>query len=209
MSSKSGGTLIVLEGIDGSGKSTQAKLLYDWLIKEGYKAVLLREPTNGKYGRILREKLKSGKLPPDEAYRLFLLDRIEDVQTNIIPALKKGYVVVIDRYFISTIAYQGASGIPIDKIISDHKKYGVPIPDIVFVLDIPADEAINRLKRLKRNFDSFEKKDFLEKVRKIYLNVGRYIPTLVIIVDATRNVKEVHELIINYVSRFLSGEKEE
>jgi len=148
-------------------------------------------------------------LPPDEAYRLFLLDRIEDVQTNIIPALKKGYVVVIDRYFISTIAYQGASGIPIDKIISDHKKYGVPIPDIVFVLDIPADEAINRLKRLKRNFDSFEKKDFLEKVRKIYLNVGRYIPTLVIIVDATRNVKEVHELIINYVSRFLSGEKEE
>ncbi len=209
MSSKSGGTLIVLEGIDGSGKSTQAKLLYDWLIKEGYKAVLLREPTNGKYGRILREKLKSGKLPPDEAYRLFLLDRIEDVRTNIIPALKKGYVVVIDRYFISTIAYQGASGIPIDKIISDHKKYGVPIPDIVFVLDIPADEAINRLKRLKRNFDSFEKKDFLEKVRKIYLNVGRYIPTLVIIVDATRNVKEVHELIINYVSRFLSGEKEE
>ncbi|MHA1589264.1 MAG: dTMP kinase [Candidatus Njordarchaeales archaeon] len=209
MSSKSGGTLIVLEGIDGSGKSTQAKLLYDWLIKEGYKAVLLREPTNGKYGRILREKLKSGKLPPDEAYRLFLLDRIEDVQTNIIPALKKGYVVVIDRYFISTIAYQGASGIPIDKIISDHKKYGVPIPDIVFVLDIPADEAINRLKRLKRNFDSFEKKDFLEKVRKIYLNVGRYIPTLVIIVDATRNVKEVHELIINHVSRFLSGEKEE
>jgi len=209
LSSKSGGTLIVLEGIDGSGKSTQAKLLYDWLIKEGYKAVLLREPTNGKYGRILREKLKSGKLPPDEAYRLFLLDRIEDVQTNIIPALKKGYVVVIDRYFISTIAYQGASGIPIDKIISDHKKYGVPIPDIVFVLDIPADEAINRLKRLKRNFDSFEKKDFLEKVRKIYLNVGRYIPTLVIIVDATRNVKEVHELIINYVSRFLSGEKEE
>jgi len=209
LSSKSGGTLIVLEGIDGSGKSTQAKLLYDWLIKEGYKAVLLREPTNGKYGRILREKLKSGKLPPDEAYRLFLLDRIEDVRTNIIPALKKGYVVVIDRYFISTIAYQGASGIPIDKIISDHKKYGVPIPDIVFVLDIPADEAINRLKRLKRNFDSFEKKDFLEKVRKIYLNVGRYIPTLVIIVDATRNVKEVHELIINYVSRFLSGEKEE
>ncbi len=197
------GLLVAFEGIDGSGKSTQARMLYEWLLSKGYRAILLREPTDGIYGKLIRKKLRNGDASPEEIYKLFLLDRIEDVSKNILPALKRDVIVVIDRYFISTIAYQGASGIPIERILKDHQSNKIPFPDIVFILDLPVEEAINRLRRIKKEADIFEKADFLRKVRSIYLKVDKYIPCKVVVLDATKNVKEIHNIIVNFVSQIL------
>ena len=112
--------------------------------------------------------------------------------------------MIIDRYFLSTIAYQGASGIPIERIIKDHQKYNVPIPDLVFILDIPVKEAIKRLSESGKVIDSFEKKEeFLRKVREIYMNLNNYISCSIIILNATRDVEKIHNEIVNHVTKLL------
>jgi len=182
--------LIVIEGIDGSGKSTQAKILFDKLSKMGCKVALLAEPTNSIYGIKIREKLASGEYTAEELYELFVKDR-ELNAANIRRLLSRGYIVILDRYYISTIAYQGAQGIPIERILRDHKNF--PQPDIVIILDIDPGKALNRLKKKK---DTFETQRFLEKVRAIYLEVPRilvHLNSLIKVVDADRNPIEVSE----------------
>lgn len=182
--------LIVIEGIDGSGKSTQAKILFDRLSKMSCKVALLAEPTNSIYGIKIREKLASGEYTAEELYELFVKDR-ELNAANIRRLLSRGYIVILDRYYISTIAYQGAQGIPIERILRDHKNF--PQPDIVIILDIDPGKALNRLKKKK---DTFETQRFLEKVRAIYLEVPRilaHLNSLIKVVDADRNPIEVSE----------------
>lgn len=186
---------VVLEGIDGSGKTTQAKLLYEALRRDGYDAVLLSEPTNGKYGRLIRDKLVSGEYTAEELYNLFVLDRKENAK-KIRFYLEKGDVVIMDRYYISTIAYQGSQGIPIKKIIEDHR--GLPQPNLVVILDIEPKKALKRI----TSGDTFENVSFLEKVRSIYLEIPRIldIPCCEIrIVDGDRNINVIHEEIYSLV----------
>src|SRR6266550_1777 len=104
------GFLLVLEGIDGAGKSTLLHKLAEYCAGRGLAVVVSKEPTDGPWGRKLRESAQSGRLSLEEELELFLKDRAEHVKGLILPALSEGKVVLLDRYYLSTAAYQGARG---------------------------------------------------------------------------------------------------
>lgn len=165
------GLFVVFEGLDGSGKSTQAEILYRKFVKNGVPAVMLREPTDGKWGRKIRELAReSGSLSPEEELELFIRDRREDIRKNIKPALEKGKIVILDRYFYSTLAYQGARGIGLDLIRKRHQRFLIK-PDVVFVIDVPVSVGLRRIKDRAVIYKLFEEKEYLKKVRKIFLNL--------------------------------------
>ena len=193
--------LINLEGIDGCGKSTQSQLLMDEFEKNDEKTILLKEPTNGKYGRKLWEML-SGKIEAttEEILELFVMDRKEHVDQKINPALNEGKIVLMDRYYYSTMAYQAAAGIDVKRIRKDNEF--APKPDIVLVFDLPADLAMKRV-RGHSVADVFEKEEHLEKVRKAYLNLED--DPLVRIIDATRTPEEIFDEVWKLVSEVRNG----
>lgn len=197
------GFLIVIEGIDGSGKTTQSKLLFDALSKKGFKISLSHEPTEGKFGKEIRKRIMHNDSARNELYELFIKDRKDHVKNKINPALNSGEIVIIDRYFISTIAYQGAAGIPINKIIRDHEQFA-PMPDLIVILDLPVEEAIKRLSNKRR--DSFENNiNFLRKVREIYLNMKKILKANIIIIDALRPIEEIHKDILEHVLKLIKN----
>ncbi len=104
------GILIAIEGIDGAGKTTQVKMLHRALKRAGISVIRSKEPTTGHWGSILRQSAFTGRLSPREELETFIKDRTEHVETLIGPHLSSGSVVILDRYFYSTIAYQGARG---------------------------------------------------------------------------------------------------
>src|SRR5512140_1717894 len=139
------GLLIVLEGIDGSGKTTQARALLRRLRRRGRKAVFFREPTRGRWGReIKRLAARADSLTPEEELELFVKDRRENVEKNLVPALAAGKVVVLDRYYFSTIAYQGAKGIDVRRIRRMNEAFAIP-PDLVIILDVDAPAGLARI----------------------------------------------------------------
>ena len=162
------GVLIVLEGIDGAGKSTQARLLLKKLCSLGFAAVYFREPTRGKWGREIKKLAKSpGSLTPEEELDLFIKDRRENVRINLRPALRRRKAVILDRYYFSTIAYQGAKGINPARIKRENEKFAVR-PDLVFILDIGAGEGLDRIHHRKRKDLLFERERYLARVRRIF-----------------------------------------
>lgn len=163
------GVLIAIEGIDGSGKSTQAKRLVSFLKESGYDAVYLLEPTYGKWGKKIRDMAKRGKREksPEDEYRLFVLDRKENVKENLLPALKAKKIVVLDRYYFSTMAYQGALGIDPQKIRDENEAFA-PIPDLTILLTIPVPQGIARIKENRGDFTAFEGSEYLEQVKSIF-----------------------------------------
>lgn len=162
------GILVVLEGIDGSGKTTQARSLLRRLRYRGYDTVFLREPTRGKWGReIKRLATRADSLTPVEELELFVKDRRENVAKNLVPALKKGRVVVLDRYYFSTIAYQGAKGIDLRKIRRRNEAFAVR-PDLVIILDVEAAAGLARIAGRKTRDELFEREDYLVRVGEIF-----------------------------------------
>jgi len=194
------GILIVLEGIDGAGKSTQARLLLRRLAAEGYAAVYFREPTAGRWGRKIKKLARrSDALSPEEELELFLKDREENVRKNLKPALARGKIVILDRYYFSTIAYQGAKGIPPARIKRLNEKFAAR-PDLVFILDIAPGKGLERIRTRKRKDLLFEKEDYLKKVRKIF---RRFRGRTFVHLDAGRPRAEVHRDIAVRVLSFL------
>ncbi len=183
------GVLIVIEGIDGAGKSTQARLLLKKLRSEGYPAVYFREPTKGKWGRKIKKLAKRIRsLSPEEELALFLRDREENVTKNLRPALGRRKVVILDRYYFSTIAYQGAKGISQARIRRLHKKFAIK-PDLVVVLDLNPAVGLKRIRTRKKKDVLFEREEYLTKVRKIFRSFrGRAF----LCVKASRSRREVH-----------------
>ncbi|MBC7364345.1 MAG: dTMP kinase [Candidatus Aminicenantes bacterium] len=165
------GLFIVFEGLDGSGKSTQAEILYEKLIQLGKPVVKLREPTEGKWGKKIRECAReAGSLSPGEELELFIKDRKEDIRKNIKPALLNNKIVILDRYFYSTLAYQGARGIPLEEIRKKHESFLIK-PDVVFIIDVPVSLGLKRIKDRAVIYRLFEEEDYLKKVRKIFLSL--------------------------------------
>ena len=165
------GLFIVLEGIDGSGKSTQVELLARRLRKKGLEVITLREPTEGRWGQKIRElSKKRGSITPEKELDLFIKDRRENVLKNIKPALEAGQTVILDRYFYSTLAYQGARGIPLEKIKRRHQSF-ILIPDLVFIIDVPVTVGLKRIKDRPVIYRLFEEKSYLQKVRRIFLSL--------------------------------------
>jgi dTMP kinase len=164
------GFFIVLEGIDGCGKTTQAKRLVKRLTEKGFDAVFFREPSAGSWGRRLKKKARyQDGLTPEQEFELFQKDREENVELNIKPALKEKKIIVLDRYYFSTMAYQGAKGIDIKEIKDRNDKIAVP-PDMVIILDVSARTGLNRIKERKKRDRLFEREDYLRDVRKIFKN---------------------------------------
>lgn len=162
------GKLIVFEGIDGAGKSTQARMLRRKLKARGRESVSLREPTRGRFGRELRAKAKTaGSLTPDEELALFLKDRRENVARNIRPALRAGKTVILDRYYFSTIAYQGARGLDPARIRTVNERFA-PKPDLVFILDIGPAAGLSRIAGRKSRDMLFEREAYLRRVRRLF-----------------------------------------
>ena len=162
------GLLVALEGIDGSGKSTQMKHLAEWLRPQGYGVVELREPTHGPIGSEIRRLAVEGRLDAESEFRLFLEDRTENVEQNIAPGLRRGDIVLVDRYYISSMAYQGARGIDIERIRQENEKIA-PRPDLVVMFEIPIQNALSRITlRETDGPNHFEKADYLTKVQAIF-----------------------------------------
>jgi dTMP kinase len=164
------GILVALEGIDGTGKSTQARRLATLLSKPGYAVTLLCEPTLSPWGRRIREATTAGYgvLAPSQELELFLQDRRYDVAAHITPALAARQLVLMDRYYFSTIAYQGAWGIDPEHIRRLNEAFA-PVPDLVLVLMIPPAQALERIRQARGQTDDvFEREDHLTKVDRVY-----------------------------------------
>jgi len=162
--------IIAFEGIDGAGKTTQARALASWLAATGRAAVSLKEPTDGPIGRKIRALAQAGResCPPEEEFRLFLEDRRWNVETNIRPALARGEIVILDRYYISSIAYQGALGLDPGRIRRENEAIA-PRPARIYLLDLPAGRARERI--LSHRGDQpnlFERTEYLERVAQIF-----------------------------------------
>ncbi|MBM4325539.1 MAG: dTMP kinase [Deltaproteobacteria bacterium] len=161
-----GGAFFVFEGIDGSGKTTQARLLADRLEALGLTALRTAEPSDGPVGRLIRSA--STRPGPHEEARLFAKDRNYHVEQIIIPALRRGVTVISDRYLYSSVAYQGARGVAIKEILSLNSGFLVK-PDIIFLLLAPVETALARIKSERtEGYSQFEAVDYLRAVDRIY-----------------------------------------
>ncbi len=194
--------LIVIEGIDGSGKTTMAKFIEEELKKRGYDVVVFKEPTNSEWGRRIRKAFKNRNLRPEDELELFIKDRIWDVKYNILPALKAGKIVVMDRYYYSTIAYQGALGIDPDYIRKLNEKIA-PKPDLVIILDIKPETALERIRMRGDKPNRFEDLEYLRRVREIFLSLKN---KNIIIIDAERDMEEVKSDVLNVVLKYIRGQ---
>lgn len=198
------GFLISMEGIDGAGKSTQIRMLDEWFKSRGLDSIVLKEPTSGVYGsEIYRLATTHARPGPEEEVRLFMMDRREDVEKNITPALKQGKIIIMDRYYQSNMAYQGARGLDPETIRAENEQFS-PVPDLVIVLDIDPTVSLSRIVNQRKSpLDSFEKEEYLRKVREIFLDIGRQ-PNGVII-DASSRPEKVHEEIVMAVRNRLQS----
>lgn len=184
------GLFIVIEGIDGTGKSTQAKRLAESLRDIGETVLLDREPSDGPYGKKLRESMTAGRLSPDEELELFHMDRRQHVEEVIKPALARGEHVVLDRYYFSTMAYQGARGFDVAELRKTNESFA-PAPDLLFILDLPVDLALERIGARGDTANEFEQRDALQFCRDVFLSVKD--EPYAEVIDSSPSLDEIHE----------------
>ena len=185
---------IVLEGIYGTGKSTQARRLADHFTAMGRTVTLSREPTDGPWGTLLRNSAESGRLSPEEELETFLKDRRQHVAEKIVPALAAGHVVILDRYYFSTMAYQGARGFDPLKIRADNEAFA-PLPDLLLILDLDVETALQRIGSRGDTANEFEQRANLERCRRIFLSLQN--EPFARLIDARRNADEVTQSILS------------
>lgn len=201
------GLFITLEGIDGCGKTTQARLLADWLGGKGYTAVLTREPGGTESGGILRELLLSPRrtVGPEAELFLYLADRALHVREVVRPALEQGRVVVCERHADSTVAYQGyGRGLELALLrrLNGLATLGI-IPDLTAVLDVPPDRA--RLDATCLDRLESQGQDFLARVAEGFRRLARDEPDRVKLVDGLGDVRAVHQQVVALVERLLEA----
>jgi len=204
------GKFIVFEGIDGAGKSTQAKLLGKWFEERGYEVVITKEPTDTAFGKLIRKLVLTGgeegiidgaRISHEAEALLFAADRAEHVNKLIKPALESGKVVISDRYFYSSLAYQWARGLDLDWLI-DLNRFAIR-PDLVILLDLPVKESMKRIsdRSIENEFDRIF--ELQKKVRENYLKLVELFPEIKI-VNAFEDVETVHEQIVALVEALLT-----
>ena len=197
------GVFISFEGGEGSGKSTQTKLLKEWLEKNGEAVLLTREPGGTPLGNQLREILldnKTGLISPRAEALMYAADRANHVFAKIRPALDKGEIVITDRYFDSSVAYQGAGRVLLPAEVARISRWATEslTPTLTIIMDLPAEIGLSRLDSTDR-LES-EPLAFHERVRQEYLNLANTDPERFMIVDASLSIEQIHEIIIERVS---------
>ena len=188
------GKFVCIEGVDGSGKTTQAKRLVRNLRSRGYDAVYTTEPSAGKIGILIRSFVLSRKSRVSIALEalLFAADRVDHVQTDVEPLLKQGKIVVCDRYVCSSLAYQGAAGLDLDWM--DCVNRFALKPDLTLFLDVLPEVGLNRLKRKKSVMETVQN---LKTVRAMYLNLVQQ--NRMISLDGNKSVDKVAEDVLRIV----------
>ena len=196
------GVFIAFEGGEGTGKSTQSKLLKKWLEKEGEEVVLSREPGGTDLGQGLRKILlghETGAISPRAEALLYAADRAHHVFSLIRPALDRGDVVITDRYFDSSISYQGAGRVLQPNEVARISRWATEslFPTLTIIIDMPADVGLGRLK--SRDRLEAEPLAFHERVRNEFLQIAAMDPERYLIVDGLQNIDDIHEQIISRV----------
>jgi len=196
------GVFIAFEGGEGTGKSTQSKLLKKWLEQEGEKVVLSREPGGTDLGQGLRKILlghETGAISPRAEALLYAADRAHHVFSTIRPALDRGDVVITDRYFDSSIAYQGAGRVLQPNEVARISRWATEslFPTLTIIIDQPAEIGLARLK--SRDRLEAEPLAFHERVRNEFLQIATLDPERYLIVDGTQSIDDIHAEIISRV----------
>ena len=190
------GKFIVLEGIDGSGTTTHAELLGKWLEVEGCSVVVTEEPSMGKIGSIIREKLKEKDSSPMLDALLFAADRLDHWETLIKPSLEANKIVISDRYVESSLIYQTVTGLELEWV-AEINKYAQK-PDLTIILDIDPEVGLERKATLG---DKYENAEFLYWVRDGYLTRAdhKHYP----VVSTEKSIGEVQTQLQNIIRPFL------
>lgn len=196
------GTLIVFEGLDGSGKSTQLRRAGDALRAQGLDVVVTREPTDGPWGRRIRDMARSNeRVSPETELDWFFQDRREHMRKVVGPALEAGRIVLSDRCYLSTVAYQGARGLDPAKILADSEAEFVR-PDLVLLFDISPRQGLARVHaRGGEGEPAFENLAFLEQVAGIFAALA--VDGLMRI-DASRSEDEIAVDVIEELNHILA-----
>ncbi|MEZ7957870.1 MAG: dTMP kinase [Rubritalea sp.] len=188
------GLFIVIEGIDGTGKSTQAKMLERALVEAGHTVTLDREPSDGPFGKILRDSATTGRLSPQQELDLFHQDRKHHLDNIIFPALQRGETVILDRYYFSTMAYQGQRGFDPQEIRETNLRFA-PNPDILFILDLAVDQARERIGVRGDTTNEFEQRDALQYCRDTFLSVSN--EKFAHVIDSSQKIDQIHQQMLD------------
>lgn len=190
------GILIAFEGIDGTGKSTQLASLAATLRSQGHVVIETREPTTGPYGQRIRALYQDRQqVSREQELELFVQDRRQHVSECILPALAQGHVVLTDRYYFSTAAYQGAAGC--DPAVIFQRNSFAPEPDLVLLLVMTAAESVARIRELRgESLNDFEQQDQLEKVAVLFASFPH---PCIVRINAARPVAEVQSSVLEAV----------
>jgi dTMP kinase len=200
---------ITFEGCEGSGKSTQSKLLHKWFLDSKMDTVMTREPGGTKTAEKIRDILldKDIKLETNSQLLLHFASRIEHCSDIIKPALLAGKNVICDRFLDSTIAYQHyGHGIDINLIYKMHEALLDNImPDITFILDIGLEKHIQRMEKRTRNKDRYESLDisFHQKVIEGFRDITKIYPKRCYLIDSSHPVEETHNTIVQKIQEYL------
>jgi dTMP kinase len=197
------GVFIVVEGIDGAGKTLHSKNLCIQLHRRGFDVRYTAEPSEGFIGGLIRrEFLNRTKIPPEMETLLFAADRFQHVHNVILPALKQNKIVISDRYYYASIAYQGAQGVEVDwiRLVNSF----APKPDLALYLDVPVDLALSRIHRRKSLMENFELES---RAREIYLEMVKHDELTY--VDSSQSIeavdRDVLDLTLKTISRRRGG----
>ena len=196
------GKFIVVEGLDGSGKSAQVDLLIDFLKEKGKDVVITKEPTiDSEAGRKVKQALKQEIIvEPLELQGLYVQDRKEHLENKVIPALKEGKFVISSRYTFSTFAYGYSDGLDVDLLIKMNEQF--LLPDLTIMVDVSPESCIERIEGRGEPKELFEKREKLTKVNEIYKKIPEMFEN-VIVVNGERPIPEVFEDIKKEVIKLL------
>ena len=200
---------IAIEGLDGSGGTTQSRLLKEWFEQQGHSVLLTREPSQGPVGRFIKENLltntENRRLGENIFPYLFAADRQDHLDHEIFPALMDGKMVITDRYYHSSLAYQGLTlGIPfVANINAVFRK-----PDLTLILWLQPEVSFERIKLRGAPVERYETLDHLRSIEEAYKSVLAHCRSQgenIIRVDARGTIDEVHQKVIGYVQELLSS----
>ncbi|MCX8107250.1 MAG: dTMP kinase, partial [Verrucomicrobiae bacterium] len=193
-----GGFLVAVEGIDGAGKSVQVREVSRVLQARGLDCVVTHEPTDGPWGQKIRQSALTGRLSPAEELHAFMEDRKQHVTEVIKPALAQGKIVITDRYYFSTVAYQGARGFNPEQLLKENEEIAVE-PNLLIIIDVDPATALARIGSRDGRTNDFETLAQQTRSRNIFLSIRK--PYLVLL-DGSRPSLELRDEILVAFSRF-------